>query len=84
MRWCIACPATFWAVVFVARFIGWLHDLSVLGSFMFAGSTTLRKRLAAVKVRSLLAGVGELVRHNVALVGEPFEIQRLLGHIERA
>ena len=50
-----------------------LYDFSVLSPFMSAGRATCRKRLAAVQASvGLLAGVRPLVRHNLALVGEPF------------
>ena len=51
---------------------GWPDDSSVLGAFMLAGSTTFRKRLAAVKAPvGLLPGVRPLVPDKVAVLGEP-------------
>ena len=53
--------------------MAWLDCSTVLGAFVFAGTTTCRKRLAAVKTPiGLLPGVRPLVRHNVALLGETF------------
>ena len=49
----------------------WLHGSSVLGALVSAGSTTVRKRLAAVKASAgLLAGVRPLVPFPGARMGE--------------
>ena len=50
----------------------WLICSAVLGAFVSAGSTTCRKRLAAVTAPvGLLAGVDPLMPRNLVLLAEP-------------